>query len=127
MSVMGDSTAPETHFHLAEALYRLGNTRGALERYYIAVEQDHEYVEAWTQIGCLHRELDEPHQALVAFEIALDVHGDYPDAQFHKAETLADLNRIAEAAPFWKAYLQCNSRGPSAEIARQRLADCGHL
>lgn len=121
MSLMSEPRAPETQFHLAECLYRLNNTRGALERYYTTVEQDHEYVEAWTQIGCLHRELGEPQSALVAFEIALDVHAEYPDAHFHKAETLAELGRGDEAIPHWTEYLRQHSRGPSADIARQRL------
>jgi len=125
MSLMNEPHAPETHFHMAECLYRLDNPRGALERYYVSIEQDHEYVEAWTQIGCLHRELSEPQSALVAFEIALDVYAEYPDAHFHKAETLAELGRTAEAVPHWSEYLRCHSRGPSAEIARQRLEAAG--
>ena len=46
--------SPEINFHLAEALFRDGNQDGALERYYAAVEADHEYLESWTQIGCIH-------------------------------------------------------------------------
>ncbi len=125
MSLMSEPHSPETHFHLAECLYRLNNPRGALERYYVAIEHDHEYVEAWTQIGCLHRELSEPQSALVAFEIALDVYAEYPDAHFHKAETLAELGRAEDAIPHWNEYLRCHSRGPSAEIARQRLEALG--
>lgn len=122
MELMGRPDGPETHFHLADCLYRLDNVRGALERYYVAVEHDHQYVEAWTQIGCLHRELNELQQALVAFEIALDVHAEYPDVHFHKAETLADLGLTDEAIPHWESYLGFHTRGPSADIARQRLA-----
>jgi tetratricopeptide (TPR) repeat protein len=121
LSLMTDPHDPEKHFHLAESLYRMDNTPGALERYYVAVELDRNYLEAWTQIGCLHRELGELDSALTAFEIALDVHPDYPDAHFHKAETLSDLGRTAEALPHWRRYLVYDSRGPWAEMARQRL------
>ena len=121
IALMLEPRNPEVHFHLGDALYRLQRARAGLERYYAAVELDHDYLEAWTQIGCLHRELGELDSALTAFEIALDVHPDYPDAHFHKAETLSDLGRTAEALPHWRRYLVYDSRGPWAEMARQRL------
>lgn len=123
LSLISDPGNAEAHFHLAECLYRMDNVAGALERYYAAVENDREYLEAWTQIGCLHRELGEPESALDAFDIALDVHPEYPDAHFQKAETLAELGRIAEAIPYWRRYLSYDSRGPWAELARQRLSN----
>ncbi len=123
LCLMTDAQNPEKHFHLAECLYRMDNAPGALERYYVAVELDRNYLEAWTQIGCLHRELGELDSALTAFEIALDVHPDYPDAHFHKAETLSDLRRTADAVPHWRRYLLYDSRGPWAEMARQRLRE----
>lgn len=113
----------ELHFHLAEALYRLGNRAGALERYYAAAEIDHEYLEAWTHIGCLHAELGELESAVQAFRIALDVHADYPDAHWHMADVLEQLDRRDEAVPHWRTYLQFDSRGPWAEQARQRLEE----
>ena len=123
LCLLTDPHNPEAHFHLAECLYRQGNTAGALERYYAAAENDREYLEAWIQIGCLHREHRELDSALDAFEIALDIHSDYPDAHFQKAETLADMRRSDEARPHWMTYLQFDSRGPWADLARQRLAE----
>jgi tetratricopeptide (TPR) repeat protein len=123
LCLMTEPHNPEAHFHLAEVLYRQDNVAGALERYYAAVENDREYIEAWTQIGCLHRELDEPESALDAFDIALGVHPEYPDAHFQKAETLAELGRRSEALPHWRRYLSYDSRGPWADLARERLAD----
>jgi len=113
----------ETSFFLAEALYRLGNSAGALERYYAAVEADHDYIEGWTQIGCIHSEQGEPEAALEAFQIALDVHPDYPEAHQHTAELLYQLGRTSEAVPHWRNYLQFVDRGPWAETARQRLEE----
>lgn len=120
-SLMQKPTHPETHFHLAECLYRLGHARPALERYYCAVEHDHDYLEAWTQLGCLHAELGEADQALDAFRIALDVHADFPDANFHVAELLAAQGRFEEARPHWETFLKHHPRGPWADLARQRL------
>jgi len=121
MALMAGPPTAELHFHLAEALSRADHPRGALERFYATVELDHDYLEAWTQIGSLHREVGEPEAALLAFDIALNVHPDYPDAVLQKAETLAELGRGDEAVVLWKQYLTFDSRGPWADLARQRL------
>ena len=120
-ALMSEPSNPEAHFHLAEALYRSGNLAGAFERFHIAVELDANYLEAWTQLGCVAAEMGETQSALDAFDIALQSHADYPDAHFHKAELLSRLNRAAEAIPHWQAYLTHDQRGPWADVARQRL------
>ena len=53
LALMDRPDGPEIHFHLAEALFRVGRAEAALERYYAAVEADHNYLEAWMQIGTL--------------------------------------------------------------------------
>jgi DNA-binding transcriptional MerR regulator len=121
LSLMTETENPEAHYYLAECLYRQRKIEAALERYYVAAEEDHEYLEAWIQIGSLHRELGEPEQALHAFEIALDIHPDFAEAHYHKAEVLCELGRDIEAVDHWEAYLEQDSRGPWAENARQRL------
>ncbi len=121
MCLMEQPDQVDAHFHLAEALYRCGRTRAALERYHSAVEQDHQYIEAWTQLGCLHAELNEPEAALEAFGVALQVHPDFPDAHWHRGEVLQSLGRTDEAIPHWETYLTFDQRGPWAEAARQRL------
>lgn len=120
-AVMHTPSHPETHFHLAECLYRLGHLRAALERYYVAVEHDHEYLEAWTQLGCLHCELEERESAVDAFRIALQVHADFPDAHYHLAETLTSMGDPQAARRHWESFLSLSPRGPWAELARQRL------
>jgi tetratricopeptide (TPR) repeat protein len=121
LALMGGPGSPEVHFHLAEALYRAGNRDGALERYYAAVEVDGNYLEAWTQIGCIHSARGELQSALESFRIALSVHEDYPDAHWNCGDVLAQLGRAEEAAVHWRKYLQFDSDGPWAEQARQRL------
>jgi tetratricopeptide (TPR) repeat protein len=120
-ALMSRPASPEINFHLAEALYRDDNQAGALERYYMAVEADHQYLEAWTQIGCLHAAQAELESALDAFSIALAVHGDYPDAHWHIADVLVQLGRPDEAVAHWQKYLEFDRRGPWADQARQRL------
>ena len=120
-ALMRRAGSPEINFHLAEALYRAGNADGRFERYYAAVEADHEYLEAWTQIGSIHAAKGELESALEAFSIALTVHADYPDAHWHVADVLVQLGRPDEAAAHWRKYLEYDRRGPWAEQARQRL------
>jgi tetratricopeptide (TPR) repeat protein len=127
LCLMDQPSNAEAHFHLAEALYRLDHARGALERYHIAVELDHQYLEAWTQLGCVHAQLGEWQSALDAFNIALDIHPDYPDARLHKAEALHNLGRTPEAREHWQAYLTHDQRGPWADLARQRLQEASVL
>jgi hypothetical protein len=125
MSLMQDADAPEVQFHLAEALYRQGNTHAALERFHVAAELDHNYLEAWTQIGCIYAELGKLDAAIDAFDIALDIHPDLPDAHLHKAETLHQAGRTAEAIVHWEKYLEFDQTGPWAEAARRRLEELG--
>uniref|UniRef100_A0A7C4QS31 Tetratricopeptide repeat protein n=1 Tax=Schlesneria paludicola TaxID=360056 RepID=A0A7C4QS31_9PLAN len=113
---------PDFHFHLADTLYRLGNRTGAIERYYTAVELDHDFIEAWTQLGCVLAELDDDEGAQQAFQAALDRHPDYPDAHFHLAQLLDRRGETEAALRHWQTYLRFDVRGPWAEIARQRLA-----
>ncbi len=121
MAAMTTPNNSDVHFQMGECLYRLGNSAAALERYYVSVEQDNEFLEAWTQIGCLHREVNDLEAARMAFLVALDIFPEYPDAHFHLAETLRDLGDIETARQHWQEYLTFDSRGPWADIARQRL------
>ena len=121
LAIINDPLNPACHFHLADALYRQRKPDGAIERYHIAVELDHNFLEAWTQLGCVLSETGDAAGARDAFQIALDVHPDYPDAHFHLAGTLEQLDQFEEAADHWRKYLEFDQRGPWAETARQRL------
>lgn len=111
----------EIHFYLASALYRHGNVGGAMERYHVAVELDHEYIEAWTQLGCLRFETGDSQAAIEAFDIALTCHADYSDAIYHKATVLSELGRNDEAVVLWKQYLDFDQDGPWAAAVMERL------
>jgi tetratricopeptide (TPR) repeat protein len=125
LALMDRPDGPEIHFHLAEALFRIGRAEAALERYYAAVEADHNYLEAWMQIGTLLAARGELEPALDALRLALSVHADYPDAHWHAADVLLQLGRTEEAAAHWRSYLKFDTRGPWADEARQRLGEIG--
>lgn len=112
---------PEIHFHLASALYRIGNTAGALERYHVAVELDHDYIESWTQLGCVRHELNDLDGAVDAFDIALSCHADYSEALYHKAVVRAEQNQNDQAAQLLHRYLELDPTGPWADDVRERL------
>jgi tetratricopeptide (TPR) repeat protein len=111
----------EYHFHLADALYRLGRTHAAIERYYAAVEHDHDFIEAWTQLGCVLEEAGELDAARDAFGVALDRHPNFPEAHFHLAQVLERAGHAPAAREHWQAYLTLEQHGPWADIARERL------
>lgn len=121
LALIDDPLNPSHHFNLADVLYRQGHPHAAIERFYMTVELDHNFLEAWTQLGCLLDETGQTRAAQEAFRVALDLHPDYPDAHFHLAELLERANRQDEAAEHWKSYLKFDQRGPWAEVARQRL------
>lgn len=121
LSLMDSPSDPELHFQLADALFRANNLQGALERLHVAVEHDHDYIEAWTQMGCLRHILGDSTGALQALDIALAAHPAYPDALYHKASIVAELGQEAEARELWTRYLKFDRRGPWADVARQRL------
>lgn len=115
--------APELHFILAESLYQAGEDSGALERYRVATEWDDEYVEAWTQIGCLHIERNEPSAARSALEHALDLFPDHADAHYHLAGVLEDLGEYELAGEHLQAFLAYEPDGVWSDMARQRLEE----
>ena len=121
MAIMDCPDDPEIHFHLADALFRGGNLPGALERYHVAVELDHEYIEAWTQLGCLRSLLDDADGAINAFNIALSVHADFSEAIYHKATVLARTSGAESAVELWQRYLELDPEGPWAESVREQL------
>jgi len=122
MALMDLPQDPEIHFHLADALFRQGRVEGSLERYHMAVELDHDFIEAWTQLGCIRHQLGDLPGAEAAFDIALDVHPEYPDAIYYKAAALAAQGRTEEAVHFWQKYLDFDSQGSWADAAREQIA-----
>ena len=123
LAAISDPVNPAYHFHLADALYRQKKPDAAIERYHIAVELDHNFLEAWTQLGCVLSEVNDLASAQSAFQIALDLHPDYPEVHFHLAGVLEQLGKKEEAARHWGCYLEYDQRGPWAEIARERLSN----
>ncbi len=113
----------DVNFHLADALYRVGSTEAAIERYHCAIEFAPDFIEAWTQLGCLQAEREQWAAAEESLVTAIRIHSANPDALLHYAQLLEQMHRPAEALLQWERYLQHDSRGPWADHARQRLQE----
>ena len=114
---------PEVCFQLAELLYRMGDVGAARERYYMAVELDENFVEARANLGCVLAETGELELATAAFRGALRYHPDYPDAHYHLARALDELQCYEEGLNHWREFLALAPDSPWAEQARQRLVE----
>ena len=117
----------EVNFHMADALYRSGCVEAAIERYYCAIESAPDFIEAWTQLGCLQSELDQPEAAEQSLVTAISIHPENPEALLHYAQLLDQAERPDEAIAYWKQYLQHDSRGPWADHARDRIGPPGEV
>lgn len=111
----------DVHFHLADALYRSGSAGAAIERYHCAIEFAPDFIEAWTQLGCLFAEQKNWPAAEEALRTAISIHASNPDALLHFALLLDQTERQPEAVAYWEEYLLHDSRGPWADHARERL------
>jgi len=116
----------ESHFSLADLLYRMGDLSAARERYYAAIEMDEEYVEARANLGSVLVENDELELAVAAFQGALAFHPDYADVHYHLANTLERIGRPDESPLHWQAFLALAPESPWAETARERLGGDFH-
>jgi tetratricopeptide (TPR) repeat protein len=113
--------AAEDHFLLAELLYRAGDRTAARERYYAALEVDETYVEARANLGCLLLELGEPELGVAALAGAIVFHPEFPDAHYHLAQALEQLDRQTEAEEHWRRVLELVPESPWGDEAAERL------
>ena len=113
----------DVNFHLADALYRSNRLEAAIERYRCAIEFAPDFIEAWTQMGCLQSESGMPEAAEESLLTAISIHPGNPDALLHYAQLLDQVGRSEEALSYWQQYLSHDSRGPWADQARDRLEE----
>jgi tetratricopeptide (TPR) repeat protein len=114
--------SPNVCFNLANALYCLGKKEQALERYYQAVEGDHEFTEAWNNLGALLADCGRTEEAVTALEQALALNPQYADAHYNLADLLEDTGRSADALEHWQAYVAQDQQSEWGRHARGRLA-----
>ena len=112
-------------FLLAELLYRIGDLTAARERYYMAVELDHDHLEARTSLGCVLEELGEHDLAKAALEGVVRQEPDHAEAHWHLAGVLEAVGEQADAARHLLIFLALAPQSSWCEVARSRLAARG--
>lgn len=111
----------EVCFNLGNALFALGETEAAVERFRQAVEIDPGCAAAWSNLGSVLAELGECDEAIAALRKALRLDPGRSEAVYNLADILEDLGRGAEALTWWEAYLRFDEASEWAEYARGRL------
>lgn len=109
-------------FLLAELLYQTGDLTAARERYYMAVELDHDHLEARTSLGCVLEELGEHDLARAALEGVVRQEPDHAEAHWHLAGVLESLGERADAARHLLVFMALAPQSPWCDVARNRLA-----
>lgn len=118
-----DGPRSDIDFQLAELLYRMGHVIAARERYYSAIEQDPEFVEARAGLANVLAETGQMELAIAAYRGALTLYEDYADVHYNLARALDEVGRDIEAKHHWKKFLKLAPDSPWADEAIGRLAE----
>ena len=116
-----DGPRADIDFQLGELLYRMGHVMAARERYYAAIEQDPDFVEARASLGNVLAETGQSELAIAAYRGALSLYHDYADVHYNLARTLDELGRDIEAKHHWSRFLDLAPESPWADEAERRL------
>jgi tetratricopeptide (TPR) repeat protein len=120
-------STPQLNFQIAELLYRCGELAAARERYFVALEQDEEFVEARANLGCVLAELGEDLLAVEAFRGALRYHPEYAEAHFHLGMLLARNGLSGEAKEHLQLFIDLMPDSSWATKAEQTIANISNV
>jgi tetratricopeptide (TPR) repeat protein len=85
------------------------------------LERDNLDYEAWNILGSVAARRDDTAAALNAFEKALKIRRDYPEAAYNRAMILQQLGRIEEARKAWKYYLTIDRQSEWSRVVKRKL------
>jgi tetratricopeptide (TPR) repeat protein len=124
--VLGGSS-PQLNFQIAELLYRRGELSAARERYFMALEQDEEFVEARANLGCVLAELGEDQLAIAAFKGALKYHSDYAEVHFHLGMLLRRVGMVSDAVEHLQLFIDLMPDSSWAKKAKDAIQNTENL
>ena len=101
--------------------YREGDLEEAERCYREALQVSPSYALAHFNLGNVCEELGRLTEAVSHYKIALRLRSGYGDVHYNLALVYERMGEPMRAAKQWQAYLQLDSSGPWAEIARQQL------
>ena len=119
-----DPTDPAAPFNLGNVLRSSGRSLEAETAYRAAVKADHEFALAWYNLGDVLDDQRRTKDAVDCLQRALDADPKYADAMFNMALFLQRLERHAEAALWWRRYLEVDVSSPWAARAKRALKYC---
>ncbi len=116
---------PDARFNLGNTLRDLGLTDEAERQYRMAVTVDPSMAVAWYNLADLLEDEDRYEETALCLERALGANPAYADAHFNLAWCCEQLGWTARAREHWTAYLDLDTDGPWADVARDHLAESG--
>ncbi len=109
---------------LAQRYLETGDARSAVQQYVAVLERDPKNAEAHAQLGFLLYEAGKAADGLRAVQQALEADPTYPEALYDEGVILLKgLNRPADAALAFKAYLAAAPFGAHVEEVRSLLQE----
>ena len=116
-----DPNLADAHCNLGAVLYNQGRRAPSRRCFERCLQLDPNHVEAHFNLANLLEEEGCDEMALRHYRSALGANPFYPDLHINLALLYEKLNAAARAREHWRRYLQLDSTGPWAEVARQRL------
>lgn len=119
-----DPDDPAAPYNLGNVLRNDGRVTEAEAAYRTAIKTDPEFAEAWYNLADLLDGQGRAEEAILCLERAIKADPDYADAVFNLALFIQRLERHAEAARWWRRYLELDSNSSWAARARRALKFC---
>src|SRR5262249_4795006 len=120
----GDPTDASAPFNLGNMLRAAARNVEAEAALRAATRADRTFADAWYNLSDLLDEQGRVEAAIECLRTALRVAPDYLDAMFNLALLLQRTSRYAEAADYWRHYLENDRQSEWASRARRSLKFC---
>jgi len=85
------------------------------------VQVDHQFVEAWNDLGSVLGELGQTDEAIKAFRRAVELKPGNAAAHYNLADALQSVGQLMDARHHWKVFLRFDPLGEWAAYARRCL------
>jgi tetratricopeptide (TPR) repeat protein len=119
-----DPADPAAPFNLGNVLRSVGRSLEAEAAYRAAVKADPRFSQAWYNLADVLDDQRRTNEAIACLDRALEVDPGYADAMFNMALLLQRIERHADAAEWWRRYLNIDGSSPWAAHAKRAMKYC---
>jgi len=119
-----DPRDPAAPFNLGNILFSTGKKIEAEVAYRAAIKAEPGFVEAWYNLADLLEEQGRIDSAVDCLKRAVSIDPNYANAIFNLALLLHGREDAAEAATYWRRYLELDTASPWATRAKKALKYC---